>query len=362
MGSDAKQRSGGNHGKPGGSLLTIDGSMGEGGGQVLRSALTLSMATGRAFRIRRVRASRSTPGLRAQHLTAVRAAAEICSAEVEGVSGGSVELEFHPGGVRAGSYRFATGTAGSAILVLQTVLPPLLTAPDGPSSLTVVGGTHNPAAPPWEFFEHVWLGRLRGLGARVRSRLVRPGFYPAGGGQVKVDIEPVDSLYRMNLIERGDERRRTARAIVSGLPRHIAEREVSVLHAFLGLRADALEIVEVAEEEAAGPGNAVMASLEFTETTEVFTGFGEKGVPAEEVALRAGRAALDWLRSEAPVGPHLADQLLVPLAIGAGGRFVASERTSHAGTQTRLLERFLDRTPRWSERPDGTWVVEVDAR
>ena len=335
--------------------------MGEGGGQVLRSSLTLSMATGRPFRIRRIRAARSTPGLRAQHLAAVRAAAEICSAETTGVSGGSSELTFRPGRVRGGDYRFATGTAGSAILVIQTVLPALLTAPDAPIALTVDGGTHNPAAPPHEFFERAYLGRLRALGARVRSRLVRPGFYPAGGGQVEVEVDAVNSLSKLELTDRGEERRRSARAIVSALPRHIAERELSVLHAFLELRPDALEVVEVPEEEAAGPGNAVMASLEFAEATEVFTGFGEKGVPAEEVALQAGRQAREWLRGGAPVGPHLADQLLVPLALGAGGRFVASARTSHARTQTRLIERFLDRTPRWSERADGTWLVEVDS-
>ena len=336
--------------------------MGEGGGQILRSSLTLSMATGRPFRIRRVRAARSTPGLRAQHLTAVRAAAEIARADTTGVSGGSSELTFRPGRVRGGSYRFATGTAGSAILVLQAVLPPLRTAADGPTSLTVEGGTHNPAAPPHEFFEHAYLGRLRALGARVRTRLVRPGFYPAGEGEVAVEVTSVNRLSELDLTDRGEERSRRVRAIVSALPRHIAEREVSVLHAFLGLRPDALEVVEVPEDEAAGPGNVVMASLEFAETVEVFTGFGEKGVPAEEVALAAGRSARRWLRSGAPVGPHLADQLLVPLALGAGGRFVASARTAHARTQTRLIGRFLDRTPRWSERSDGTWRVEVDPR
>ena len=336
--------------------------MGEGGGQVLRTALALSMATGRPFQIRRVRAARSTPGLRAQHLTAVRAAAEVCSAETSGVSPGSVELTFRPGRVRSGVYGFDTGTAGSAILVLQTVLPPLLTAPDGPSSVMVEGGTHNPAAPPYEFFERVYLEHLRALGARVRSRLVRLGFYPAGGGEVKVEVEPVNKLQECALTERGEERHRSARAIVSALPRHIAERELSVLHAFLGLRPDALEVVEVPEEEAAGPGNAVMASFEFEQTAGVFTGFGEKGVPAEEVALEAGRSARAWLRTGVPVGPHLADQLLLPLALGSGGRFVTSDRTSHARTQTRLIGRFVERTPRWSERPDGTWLVEVDPR
>lgn len=340
-------------------MLEIDGSMGEGGGQVLRSALTLSIATGRSFHIRRVRGGRERPGLRSQHRTALQAAAEVCGAEVEGASIGSRDVLFRPGVVRPGDYRFATGTAGSAILVAQTVLAPLLSGPESSTSLTVEGGTHNPFAPPWEFFEHAYLRRLRSMGARVRSTLDRPGFYPAGGGRLQLEVVPVGEIGSLDLTERGDESHRRARAIVSGLPRHIAERELSVLHAYLHMRSDALEVVEIPEDQAAGPGNAVMVLLEFERTHEVFTGFGEKGVPAEEVALAAGRRALAWLESGAPVGPHLADQLLVPIALGSGGRFVTSARTTHALTQSELIPIFLDRSVAWSETSAGNWLVEV---
>lgn len=340
-------------------MLEIDGSMGEGGGQVLRSALTLSIATGRSFRIRRVRGGRERPGLRSQHRTALEAAAEVCGAEVEGASIGSRDVLFRPGAVRPGDYRFATGTAGSAILVAQTVLAPLLSGPERSTTLTVEGGTHNPFAPPWEFFENAYLRRLRSMGARVRSTLVRPGFYPAGGGRLQLEVEPVGGIGSLDLTERGKERERWARAIVSSLPRHIAERELSIVHAMLGLRPDAMEVVELPEEEALGPGNVVMTGLRFERASEVFTGFGKKGVPAEEIAAGAARRALAWLESGAPVGPHLADQLLVPIALGAGGRFVASTRTAHALTQSELIPIFLDRSVVWNETSAGNWLVEV---
>lgn len=338
-------------------MITIDGSMGEGGGQVVRTALTLSAATGRPFGIERVRAGRDRPGLRHQHLAAVRAAAEICSAEVEGAELGSETFRFRPGPVRAGDYRFAVGTAGSAVLVAQTVLAPLLTA-DGASSLRLEGGTHNPMAPPFDFFDGAYLPAVRSMGPDLRARLLRPGFHPAGGGRFDVRVEPVRELAALDLAERGGERERWARAIVSALPRHIAERELSIVHAMLGLRPDAMEVVELPEQEADGPGNAVMTGIRFERASEVFTGFGKKGVPAEEVAAGAARRALAWLESGAPVGPHLADQLLVPMAL-AGGRIVASERTNHALTQSELIPIFFDRSVAWSETSAGNWLAEV---
>lgn len=339
-------------------MITVDGSMGEGGGQLVRSALTLSLATGRAFRMDRIRSGRDRPGLRAQHLAAVGAAAEIGAAEVEGAELGGREITFRPGRPSPGGYRFRTGTAGSAVLVAQTVLPALAAA-GGESTLLLEGGTHNPSAPPFEFFNLAYLRALRELGAEVEARLERPGFYPAGGGRFRVRTGPTRPGRPLELTDRGAERGRRGRAIVSALPRHIAERELSILHAMLELRSDALEVIEVPEDEAVGPGNAVMAILEFERTTEVFTGFGKRGTPAEEVAAGAARRAREWLSSGAPVGPHLADQLLVPMALTADGRFVTSERTSHARTQSALVGRFLDVEIRWSETPGGSWSVEV---
>lgn len=318
-------------------MIDLDGALGEGGGGIVRTALSLSMVTGTPFRIRNVRAGREEPGLRRQHLTAVRAAAEVADASLEGDALGSRELSFEPRGVSPGPHRFSTGGAGSAVLVLQTILPPLLAAP-GPSRIVVEGGTHNPNAPPFEFLERAFLPLVARLGPEISVRLLRPGFYPAGGGRIEARIRPAERLRSLALHERGEVRRRRARAIVASLPRHIAERELSIAHAMLGLRPDALEVEET--EEAAGPGNAIMIEIECEHVTEVFTGFGRRGVPAEEVARGAARRALRYLEAEVPVGPHLADQLLVPLAAGAGGSYRTVGPTSHAETNVRVIRAF----------------------
>src|SRR5688572_16449750 len=189
------------------SLITIDGSMGEGGGQVLRTSLALSLVTGKPFRIEKIRAGREKPGLLRQHLTAVNAAAAVGGAHVEGAALGSRELDFRPGPAKPGEYRFAVGTAGSATLVLQAVLPALLTA-RGASTLVLEGGTHNPFAPPFDFLDKAFLPLLRRMGARVEVALERPGFYPAGGGRFQVRVEPVERLERLDLPSRGDAKRR----------------------------------------------------------------------------------------------------------------------------------------------------------
>ena len=205
-------------------FLTIDGSQGEGGGQVLRSSLAMSLVTGRPFVIENIRAGRKKPGLMRQHLTAVNAATEVSHAEVKGATIGSARLEFQPGKVTPGNYTFSVGTAGSATLVLQAVLPALMLA-DGESNLTLEGGTHNPFAPPWDFLTKTYLPVLNRMGPTVEARLIRPGFYPAGGGQFTVRIRPARQLGRLELLERGEIRTRRVRALVANLSRRIAERE-----------------------------------------------------------------------------------------------------------------------------------------
>ncbi len=186
-------------------MITIDGSQGEGGGQVLRTSLGLSLVTGKAFRIEKIRAGREKPGLLRQHLTAVRAAAQVGGAKVSGDEIGSRTLAFEPEQVRGGEYEFAVGTAGSATLVLQTVLPALIVA-GGPSRLTLKGGTHNPWSPPFDFLQKAFLPLLERMGAKVTAELIRPGFYPAGGGEFTVEIQPVPGgrLQPLDLLERGE--------------------------------------------------------------------------------------------------------------------------------------------------------------
>jgi RNA 3'-terminal phosphate cyclase (ATP) len=279
--------------------VTIDGSRGEGGGQIVRSSLALSMLTGKPVSIENMRARRDKSGLMRQHLTAVHAAAAICSAEVSGAAIGSSKLDFRPGRARPGAYRFDVGSAGSTTLVLQTVLPPLLIA-DATSELILEGGTHNPGAPIFEFLERAYLPLINRMGARVDAQLERHGFYPAGGGRIVISIEPAPVLRGFNLVERGAILETSVRAAVANLPQHIAAREVSRITD--GLNWDAVCGAEL-RVDALGPGNAVWAEIRSEHVTEVFASFGRLGVRAEEVGDEVVSQVASYLRSEIPVGP-----------------------------------------------------------
>jgi RNA 3'-terminal phosphate cyclase (ATP) len=318
--------------------ITIDGSEGEGGGQILRTALALSLVTGRPFRIDGIRAGRRKPGLMRQHLTAVRGAAQVCGARVSGGDLGSRTLSFEPSQVRSGDYRLAVGTAGSATLVLQTVLPALLLARE-PSRLTLEGGTHNPYAPPFEFLAKTFLPILRRMGASVEASLETYGFYPAGGGRFTVAIEPCASLGRLSLLERG-ETRIHARALVASLSGDIPKRELSVVRERLNLAREQCRVESIAKS--VGPGNVLMIVIESETVSEVVTGFGEKGVSAEKVASDACDEAQAYIAGGVPVGIHLADQLLIPMALAGGGTFRTLEPTAHTVTNADVIRRFLD--------------------
>jgi len=337
-------------------MLTIDGSFGEGGGQVLRSALALSMVTGRAFRIENIRSGRKKPGLMRQHLTAVRAATAVCGATVSGDSMRSTALTFEPGQVTPGRYEFAVGTAGSATLVLQTVLPALMFAA-GPSHLTLGGGTHNPWAPPFDFLEKALLPLLAKMGPRVSVELKRPGFYPAGGGEFEVTIEPDGRLRPLELLERGEIVSRRGRAIVSRLSPDIAQRELSAVRRKLNWREDEMHVEVV--RNSAGPGNVLFLEIESENVTEVITGFGQVNVPAQRVAATAAKEAQRYLAAGAAVGEHLADQLLVPLAL-VGGRFRTVGPSRHTTTNIELIERFVDVAITTSRVEQKVWQVDVE--
>ena len=264
-------------------MITIDGSYGEGGGQILRTSLALSLVTGQPFSIHNIRAGRKKPGLMRQHLTAVNAAAEIGQAAIEGNIIGSQAFTFAPEMIKPGKFDFAIGSAGSCTLVFQTILPALLIAGE-PSEIILEGGTHNPFAPPFDFLEKAFLPVINRMGPKVDAVLEKPGFYPAGGGRFRVSINPA-VLNRIDLLERGNIIHKTARASVANLPVKIANRELTVIREQLDWGKELLKAVNV--ENSQGPGNILTVEIESENITEVFTGFGEKGISAEKVAKRA---------------------------------------------------------------------------
>jgi RNA 3'-terminal phosphate cyclase (ATP) len=337
-------------------MLIIDGSQGEGGGQIIRTSLALSLITGKPFRAEHVRANRDKPGLRQQHLTGVIAAAKIGNAEVTGAAVGATEFTFVPGAVTPGDYTFSIGTAGSTTLVLQTVLPPLMMA-SGPSIVRFEGGTHNVHAPPYEFLERTFLPLVNRTGPQVSIELGRYGFYPPGGGSFDVYIEPAAKSLRLDLLKLGRIRERRATALVVNLPASIAERELAVVKAKMGLSDEELHL-EISDN-AISRGTAVLIEIESEHLTEVFTGIGERGVRAEVVAERAADEALLYLERQVPVGEHLADQLLIPLALAGGGSFATGPLSLHTITNIEIVKKFLDVDIAVAPSMNGNVVIHV---
>lgn len=326
------------------NLIELDGSTGEGGGQILRTSLALSMCTGKPMAIQRIRAKRPKPGLMRQHLTCVQAAVAVCGAKVEGAELGSQSLVFEPGLVRAGDYTFNVGTAGSCTLVLQTVLPALMLCSE-PSRVSLSGGTHNPMAPPFHFLERSFAPLLRRLGVGLDLELRRLGFYPAGGGEISAVVQPTSAgLQPFDLVVRGEAHAAYAECLAPALPSAVAVRELAALARALGWSGEQLRTPAVRQNE--GPGNALMATLAYAHVSEVLTGFGEKGVSAEQVADALVKEIWTHQASEGALGLYLADQWMLPLALAVDARageasFTCTEITEHATTNIGVIERFL---------------------
>jgi RNA 3'-terminal phosphate cyclase (ATP) len=285
-----------------------------------------------------IRGRRRRPGLQYQHLAAVRAAADVSQAEVNGATKDSQLLEFKPRRAVAGDYRFDIGTAGSTSLVFQTVLPALMLAPS-PSTIVLKGGTHNPLAPPFEFVQYAFLPLINRMGAQVEGRLLRRGFAPAGGGCIQASIQPVKRLQWLDLMQRGEIVRYSAEVILANLPTHIAERELAVIARKMPLQPRDLNFT--IDTDAIGPGNVVVIIIDSENVTACFSAFGRKGVPAERVAAMAVHASQHYLASGAPVGDYLADQLLVFMAMAGGGRFVTMKPSLHTLTNIAVIEAFM---------------------
>lgn len=337
-------------------MIEIDGTFGEGGGQILRTSLALSALTGTPFRIRDIRKKRSKPGLMRQHLTCVRAAAEICDAQMRGAELRSTELEFEPGDVQPGEYSFSIGSAGSTTLVLQTVLPALAKA-DRASQIVVEGGTHNQMAPTFEFLRDTFAPMLRRVGPTLELEATSLGFYPAGGGRLRASIQPAP-WGEVNVLERGALVRRSVVATLAHIPDHVGQREIETVLDRLSWTTDSASLRR-ADDLSPGPGNVVTIQVESEHVTETFVGFGEKGVRAESVAHRACEQAKRYLACGAPVGEHLADQLVLLLAAGEGGVFRTSAPTQHTLTQLEVIPKFLDVEITCERTEDRDWEVRV---
>ncbi|HEY9787443.1 MAG TPA: RNA 3'-terminal phosphate cyclase [Candidatus Obscuribacterales bacterium] len=341
-------------------MIRIDGSFGEGGGQILRSAVALSIITGETVEIDNVRAKRKVPGLRPQHLTAVGSAAQICNARTEGLSEGSSRIVFSPQGVVPGRYHFKIGTAGSSTLVLQTVLPPLMMA-RGPSELVIEGGTHNPLAPTVDFVNNTFLPLLAKIGPEVKLVVEKFGFYPRGGGRIKVKIEPCNDLRQLHLNEPLKRTKVRACALVVGLPRHIGERELDMMKRLVP-KISSDRLIVKPSTESLSPGNAVSIEVVSDVLTETFTALGKRGVPAEQVAEEAAMHANSYLSLGVPVYRHLADQLILPLALAGGGSFTTCALSLHTETNIEVVKSFLPVAVRIVESEPDRVKVEITSR
>jgi RNA 3'-terminal phosphate cyclase (ATP) len=321
------------------SPLVIDGSAGEGGGQMLRSSLALSMATGTPFVLERIRAGRKKPGLMRQHLTCVRAAELVSNAEVSGAELGSSRLEFRPGPIAPGDHTVDIGSAGSVALVLQTVALALCIGASAPSRIAVRGGTHAAWAPIYPFLEAAWLPLVQRAGAKIGLELVGSGFYPAGGGEVLMTTEPSETLSPLHLGDASVLAPLALHGIVSNLAEGIARRELAA--AAEALAGTPLTLTS-ASVKSPGPGNAMwlVARDEATSIANVFSGIGEVGVKAEDVGRNVAEDFLAWRESGTSVEPHLADQVMLPMALAGGGSFTTNELTLHAQTNIEVIRAF----------------------
>ncbi len=324
------------------ATIEIDGSHGEGGGQVLRTSLALSLITGKPFHLRKIRAKRTKPGLQAQHLMSVRAAAEIGAATAQGDRLGSGDLRFEPGAVRPGQYHFKVGTAGATSLVLHTICLPLALA-GGASTVTIEGGTHVKASPCFHFLERSWAPYLKSIGVHVEVSLERAGFYPRGGGRIHACITSTSDLRGFTGMAAAPIRRVRIHSVVAGLPDHVADRLVQTAHRRLS--ALGLEVETCRQAWPGGPGCMLGIELTTIPAPTFLFALGERGKPAEVVAKEAIEQIECFLAVQ-PLGvdEHSADQMLLPLALAKGAsEFRVAAISSHLRTNATVIQHFLTR-------------------
>lgn len=343
------------------SYLIIDGAKGEGGGQVLRTALTLSILTQQNIELINIRAGRKKTGLLRQHLTSVMAAKEICDASTEGVELGSTHIRFSPGKVKSGNFHFAIGTAGSTVLVCQTILPVLALA-QGRSTVMFEGGTHNGMSPSLCFLEQSYLPMLKSMGVNCEVQTNTLGFYPAGGGKWQVTIEPTKELKPIHLSDSGSNfansiENCSLKALVSLLPENIGQREIVTAKEILGWQ-DASSLVQ--EVVTPGPGNCLQLNIRSKTHTSVFEMVGELGVSAERVAKRAAGRVRKFVHSQAAIEEHLADQMLLPIALAGSGSFTTTKPSLHTTTNIDVIKQVSGKEIQLKQITDTLWGVSLE--
>lgn len=336
-------------------LIKIDGSFGEGGGQILRTALALSIITQTPIIIEKIRAGRKKSGLMRQHLACVQSAKTISHATVTGDELGSQTLHFIPHTIQSGDYQFDIGSAGSTTLVLQTILPPLLLT-NGKSTVSIKGGTHNPLAPTADFLQHAFIPALAKMGLHLDIELKQAGFAPVGGGEIVAKIYPIDDTQvypNFNLLKRGKLSDVALVASEMNLHIDIAKRELASAKSHLTDKGQ-LSLTDIHEQVQSltgiGEGNTCYAIVKHDHHQEVFTLLGEKSRSAESIGKRLAGLVSRYLASDACVDEYLTDQLLLPLALlcekrlfeqGNHAQFTARMISEHTRTQAVMIEKFL---------------------
>lgn len=341
-------------------IVYLDGSYGEGGGQIIRTAVSLAVITGRTVQIKNIRAGRSKPGLKAQHLTSVRAAGALCDATIHGADLGSSFLNFEPGDLsKRDSFTFDVGTAGAVGLVAQTLLVPLGFLPNRPVTVTVQGGTHVSMAPPADYIEHIYIPMLAKLGVEADFSTSRAGFFPKGGGLVQFGSIDGWLLTPLNCLERGKLKRFQLIITTSQLPEHVAARgEETILKELKGYGVG----IEVSKRDlqSHGPGAAVVLIAECENVTTGYTGLGERGKPIERVAMEPLREFQKWFQTCAGADEHLSDQLVLPCSMIPGEScWTTPQITEHLRTALHITQQFLPIEYSLEDRSDGTGLVRL---
>jgi len=320
-------------------IIEIDGSFGEGGGQILRTALSLSCITRYPFKLYNIRKGRKKPGLMPQHLTCVHAASLISNARVSGDETGSTTLSFTPERIKAGDYLFDIKTAGSCSLVLQTILPPLIFA-DKPSFITIKGGTHVPFSPIYHYISEVFLPMLGRIGIKVESSINKYGFYPKGGGEIRLKTFPVREISGLTLLTRGKLLKLLGYSGVANLPLNIAERQRNSLLQELYPESAEIQVLNVSSQ---GQGTFIFLKALFDNTISGFSSLGQRGKPAEKVGKEVAIQFVDFYNSLACLDPYLSDQIVIYLCLASGNSsFTTSRITQHLVTNLWIIEKFLN--------------------